>query len=329
VQSLLNRLFDLQLRVNGVMDRATREAIRRFQQQQGLPPDGIAGPDTERALLDARGGGGSSATPTDTSAALESEWFELDDEELEAPLARPTLRRGSRGSPVVELQQRLTALGFSPGAADGIFGSRTDAAVRAFQRARRIKVDGIVGSQTWSQLYGRAPTPAPAPAGPTSPTWVLPTYVRAAGDAQTVRYDSPPPWANGANCTTYTDGATDLKRHIEATFTGVDAIGGYSCRANSGNPSETSVHGVGRALDIMIRPVSGQANSAAGDPIANWLVRNAEAIGVQYIIWNHMRWSGSRHPRVAPYTPTNKHIDHIHVELNLDGARRSTPWFAR
>ena len=158
---------------------------------------------------------------------------------------------------------------------------------------------------------------------------MLPTDVRAAGDAQTVRYDSPPPWANGANCTTYTDGAADLKRYIETTFTGVDSIGGYNCRANSGNPSETSVHGVGRALDIMVRPVSGRANSAVGDPIANWLVRNAEAIGVQYIIWNHMRWSGSKSPHVAPYTPANKHIDHIHVELNLDGARRRTPWFNR
>lgn len=171
-----------------------------------------------------------------------------------------------------------------------------------------------------------APTPAPAT---TSPTWVLLPDVRATGDAQTVRYDSPPAWVNGANCTSYTAGAAELKRHIEVTFPGVDAIGGYACRANSGNPSETSVHGVGRALDIMIRPVGGAANSAVGDPIANWLVRNSEAIGVQYIIWNRMRWSGSRSPRVAAYVGPNPHIDHIHVELNLDGARRATPWFNR
>lgn len=330
VQSTLNQLFGLNLTVNGVMNHATREALRRFQQERGLQADGIAGPDTERALLDARGAGAGVADKGDVSAAPESpeelEWFELEDEELEAPMARPTLRLGSRGDPVRELQQRLAALGFSPGAADGIFGSRTEAAVKSFQGARRITADGIVGAQTWSHLYGAAPAPTP---GTTSPRWVLPPDVQAAGDAQTVRYDSPPPWANGAHCTSYTAGAAELRRHILANFPGVDAIGGYSCRANSGNPSETSVHGVGRALDIMIRPVGGGANSAVGDPIANWLVRNAEAIGVQYIIWNRMRWSGNRRPRVAPYTGPSPHIDHIHVELNLDGARRNTAWFNR
>jgi len=330
VQSSLNQIFGLNLTVNGVMNRATREALRRFQQEQGLQADGIAGPDTERALLDARGAGAGVADQADASAGTESpeelEWLELEDEELEAPMARPTLRRGSRGAPVRELQQRLAALGFSPGAADGIFGSLTEAAVKSFQRARRIAADGIVGPQTWGHLYGVAPAPTP---GATSPRWVLPPDVQAAGDAQTVRYDSPPPWANGANCTKYTDGAVELKNYIQANFPGVDAIGGFSCRANSAKSSETSMHGVGRALDIMIRPVGGRANSAVGDPIANWLVRNAEAIGVQYIIWNWMRWGGNRTPRFALYTPENKHIDHIHVELNLDGARRNTAWFNR
>ncbi|MGB7947305.1 MAG: peptidoglycan-binding protein [Candidatus Binatia bacterium] len=331
LQSSLNQILGLNLPVDGLMNPATREALRRFQQQQGLPPDGIAGPETERALIAASSSGATDAK-AGTAEPAQSELFEFEDEELEAPLVRPTLRRGSRGPSVVELQRRLTTLGFASGAADGIFGSRTEAAVKAFQRSRRIGVDGIVGPQTWNQLYGRSPTPTPSPTpapGPSSPTWALPSDVRAAGDAQTVRYDSPPPWANGANCTSYTDGAADLRRHILASFPGVDRIGGYNCRANSATPSETSVHGVGRALDIMIQPVGGRANSASGDPIANWLVRNARAIGVQYIIWNRVRWSGSRTPRVASYGGPNPHTDHIHVELNLDGARRSTPWFSQ
>jgi peptidoglycan hydrolase-like protein with peptidoglycan-binding domain len=64
----------------------------------------------------------------------------------------PTLRRGSRGPDVVKLQQQLSAAGFNPGAADGIFGAKTDAAVRAFQTARGLAVDGIVGPKTWAAL---------------------------------------------------------------------------------------------------------------------------------------------------------------------------------
>src|SRR5215207_2453810 len=79
----------------------------------------------------------------------------------------------------------------------------------------------------------------------------------------------------------------------------------------------------------MIPIVGGRANSTVGDPIANWLVVNASAIGVQYLIWNRVRWSGGRRKeKFARYTGPNPHRDHIHVELTLEGAQRSTPWFA-
>lgn len=58
--------------------------------------------------------------------------------ELDREAALPTLRRGSRGSSVQTLQTRLNARGHDPGTIDGIFGSRTDAAVKAFQRASGI-----------------------------------------------------------------------------------------------------------------------------------------------------------------------------------------------
>lgn len=59
---------------------------------------------------------------------------------------RATLRRGSRGPDVVELQQRLRLT------ADGIFGPKTDRAVRQFQRKSGLKVDGIVGPATWGRI---------------------------------------------------------------------------------------------------------------------------------------------------------------------------------
>ncbi len=61
---------------------------------------------------------------------------------------------GTRGSDVTRLQRQLRAAGFSPGGVDGIFGSRTAAAVRAYQRARHLSVDGIVGPDTSQKLFG-------------------------------------------------------------------------------------------------------------------------------------------------------------------------------
>ena len=267
------------------------------------------------------------ATPEPGQDAGEVYEFEL--MELESPSGMPTLRVGSRGASVTDLQRRLASAGFSPGKIDGVFGSLTAAAVRGFQTARRLEVDGIVGPQTWGALLG---TPPAAPGGgAASDQWVLPAAVRAAGDAQYVRYDSPPPWSvSPSSCTdSFTPGAETLAEYVEATFPGVTFIGGYACRQNSASPSQTSVHGSGRALDIMIDPIGGKANGAVGDPIANWLVSNAQAIGVQFIIWNHMKWNASyaSGTKFAPYTPENKHIDHIHVEINNDGAARRTPWF--
>ena len=89
--------------------------------------------------------------------------------------ARDVLRIGASGAAVVELQARLAAVGFSPGTADGQFGSRTHAAVTAFQRSRGLSPDGVVGSQTWTALDAAArgpwspPTTRP-PSGGTAPS---------------------------------------------------------------------------------------------------------------------------------------------------------------
>ena len=76
--------------------------------------------------------------------------------------ARPTLRRGSSGSAVLDLQTQLRSAGFDPGPVDGIFGSQTESAVRSFQNSRRLTVDGIVGSQTWGALGSASTSPPPS-----------------------------------------------------------------------------------------------------------------------------------------------------------------------
>ncbi len=64
----------------------------------------------------------------------------------------PTLQRGNDGYPVVLLQQKLNAAGYNAGSIDGQFGPRTLDAVRRFQAAHKLTVDGIVGPRTWSAL---------------------------------------------------------------------------------------------------------------------------------------------------------------------------------
>ena len=62
------------------------------------------------------------------------------------------LRNGSSGDEVAQLQKRLAAAGFDPGSADGIFGPKTEAALKAFQEASGLAVDGIAGPATNGKL---------------------------------------------------------------------------------------------------------------------------------------------------------------------------------
>lgn len=67
-------------------------------------------------------------------------------------LAQSVLKRGARGSQVRRLQQELTQSGVYTGPVNGRFGPLTQRAVRRFQRENGLRVDGIVGRQTWSAL---------------------------------------------------------------------------------------------------------------------------------------------------------------------------------
>ncbi len=59
---------------------------------------------------------------------------------------------GSRGGEVTQIQQRLQELGYDPGAADGIYGTKTQNAVIAFQRDSGLAADGIAGKNTLAAL---------------------------------------------------------------------------------------------------------------------------------------------------------------------------------
>jgi len=70
-------------------------------------------------------------------------------------MAHASYRPGDRGEDIIHIQSRLSALGYEVGPLDGEYGSKTIAAVKAFQRDHGLTVDGIVGPETYRTLFGR------------------------------------------------------------------------------------------------------------------------------------------------------------------------------
>ncbi|WP_058485078.1 M14 family metallopeptidase [Defluviitalea phaphyphila] len=63
-----------------------------------------------------------------------------------------TLRKGMEGSDVAEIQSILQIIGYNPGEIDGIFGLKTEEAVKAFQKNNNLTPDGIIGPKTYEKL---------------------------------------------------------------------------------------------------------------------------------------------------------------------------------
>jgi N-acetylmuramoyl-L-alanine amidase len=104
----------------------TDTAVRSFQESRGLRVDGICGPQTWSALVEAG--------------------WRLGDRLLY--LRSPMVR----GDDVADLQRRLGALGFDTGRVDGIFGNRTAAALGDFQKNAGLLADAVCGSETVEAL---------------------------------------------------------------------------------------------------------------------------------------------------------------------------------
>ena len=337
MQSALNRIDNTGLPVDGKMGPATRSALRAFQARQGLPADGIAGPDTEQALRDAQRPADAAPPP-----AEESELFEFETLELESPSSSmPTLRLGSRGTAVVDLQRRLGAAGFSAGSADGIFGSQTDAAVRAFQRARGLGVDGVVGPLTWAALLGAGPSPWPTPTPAPSPAPAPGNLPAAWGNGPV----DAPAWLPAKRThSSITCGASAIPAHLqpESVTRGWTArtqaiadlirgplfgwrnVGGGADGSQSGHVS-ASYHYCGRAIDAFPPGVlwdtrATGAGLAAGWRLANWAAHNAAALSVSQVIFYDLIWTADRGGWRAYANPTGstnslQHRDHVHISV--------------
>jgi murein DD-endopeptidase MepM/ murein hydrolase activator NlpD len=112
--------------VDGISGPWTEHAVRSFQSSRGLAVDGVAGPQTRRAL-------GRRGRPS---------------------LGARPMQSGDRGWDVAALQFLLSSRGFGPGAFDGGFGPNTAAAVRRFQGAAGLAADGVAGPATIDALRG-------------------------------------------------------------------------------------------------------------------------------------------------------------------------------
>lgn len=126
----------------GYFGPITKDAVMAFQRDAKLSVDGIAGPMTFKAL------NVHSSSPKQEEAKPKPSPG-LNTNQL--------LRVGSRGQAVTDLQNTLKAAGLYTYTVDGIYGSRTERAVRQFQQQKKLQVDGIAGPKTLAALNGVKP----------------------------------------------------------------------------------------------------------------------------------------------------------------------------
>jgi len=125
---------------DGKFGSSTREAVKAYQKSRGLTVDGKAGNITLSLLYSEVDGSTSSGSSSN--------------EEVTATNPN-TLKYGSSGSRVTELQNNLRTLGYYTGSVDGKFGAGTKRAVIAFQSANGLTPDGLAGTQTLAMITAK------------------------------------------------------------------------------------------------------------------------------------------------------------------------------
>jgi peptidoglycan hydrolase-like protein with peptidoglycan-binding domain len=140
-QALVDRGYDPGP-LDGQMGNKTRDALRQFQADKGLPATGAADAASREAL---------GFCEESASAAPSS-----------APAVPPAVAPSSSdNSPVMEAQRLLTERGYAPGPIDGLMGNRTREALNRFQSDKDLPVTGKPDAQTLSALRSPAPSSAP------------------------------------------------------------------------------------------------------------------------------------------------------------------------
>ena len=127
LQTKLKKLGYYSGTVDSTFGSGTYAAVRAFQKKYNLTADGVAGSETLKKL----------------DSAYKNADSDKDDD---------SLRKGSTGSAVKDLQTKLKKLGFYNAYVDGSYGDTTVAAVKAFQKKYDLTADGVAGSETLKKL---------------------------------------------------------------------------------------------------------------------------------------------------------------------------------
>lgn len=117
--------------ITGHYGNLTQQAVKKFQKAKGLTQDGVASTATLNAITSALKNAGVDVGPGTVAT---------------------TLREGDKGTAVTELQTMLKKLNYYYGSITGSFGSLTKQAVRKFQDANKLTVDGVAGPATINKL---------------------------------------------------------------------------------------------------------------------------------------------------------------------------------
>ncbi|AFZ16343.1 peptidoglycan-binding domain-containing protein [Allocoleopsis franciscana] len=130
LQQRLQRLGYFNGPTTGYYGPLTKQAVLRYQRAKGLAADGVVGTSTKSALQGQR------------------------KQAVEEP-SHPIWKIGDRDSKVGEIQKILADSGY-PSSTNGVFDQETQEAVRLFQQAKGLKVDGIVGKETLTALSDKS-----------------------------------------------------------------------------------------------------------------------------------------------------------------------------
>jgi peptidoglycan hydrolase-like protein with peptidoglycan-binding domain len=160
LQQRLKELGYFNTNVTGYFGPVTERAVAKFQQDKGLEVDGVVGTKTQASL-------GTQSTQASLSEEPESSSISESESSSEPP--KSVLQLGDRGKQVSSIQKRLSIAGFSS-SDNGVFDRATQEAVEQFQKAKGLKVDGVVGKQTLAALPKENDElqPKAAPKKPTS-----------------------------------------------------------------------------------------------------------------------------------------------------------------
>lgn len=130
IQKRLNELGYNVGVADGIFGNGTKTAVQNFQTRHGLTSDGMVGRGTWTELFS------TVAIPNSLTS-----------------YPGVLICKGSTGSDVTNIQNKLQHYGYDPGTPDGVFGGATERAVIYFQKRNGLTPDGFVGRDTWDVLF--------------------------------------------------------------------------------------------------------------------------------------------------------------------------------